>query len=137
MPRHKRNFNTIYISERLKDCLHFLSYCPLTTVIAPMGYGKTTAVNWYLEEREKAEDISVVRISVYSDNLMIFWKSVQDAFAYSGFDFLTEYPCPSDMAGSSMLTDDLCHELSGKKPCYIFIDDNNSITFGSFDITLT
>lgn len=123
MPRHKRNFNTIYISERLKDCLHFLSYCPLTTVIAPMGYGKTTAVNWYLEEREKAEDISVVRISVYSDNLMIFWKSVQDAFTYSGFDFLMEYPCPSDMAGSSMLTDDLCHELSGKKPCYIFIDD--------------
>lgn len=123
MPKRKRNLNNIYISERLRDCLSLISSCPLTTVIAPMGYGKTTAVNWYLEECEKNEEIFVVRISVYSDNLMIFWKSVQDAFAYSGFDFLKEYPCPSDMAGSGMLTDDLCHELAGDKPCYIFIDD--------------
>lgn len=49
-----------------------------------MGYGKTTAVNWYLEERAKAEEVFVIRISVYSDNLAIFWRSVQDAFTHAG-----------------------------------------------------
>ncbi len=39
--------------------------CAMTTVVAPMGYGKTTAVNWYLSERAKAETLRIIRISVY------------------------------------------------------------------------
>ena len=81
MPKPKRNLNTICISERLQESLRPLSRCAMTTVVAPMGYGKTTAVNRYLAERAKAEALNVIRISVYSDNLAIFWKSVQDAFA--------------------------------------------------------
>lgn len=68
--------------------------------VAPMGYGKTTAVNWYLEQRAKAEALNVIRISVYSDNLEIFWKSVQNAFARAGFDFLRDYTFPTDAAGN-------------------------------------
>ena len=75
MPKPKWNLNTIYISERLQESLRPISRCALTTVVAPMGYGKTTAVNWYLEQRAKAEAINVIRISVYSDNLEIFWKA--------------------------------------------------------------
>ena len=78
MPKAKWNLNTIYISERLQESLRPISRCAMTTVVAPMGYGKTTAVNWYLEERAKAETLKMIRISVYSDNLAIFWKSVQD-----------------------------------------------------------
>ena len=88
-----------------------------------MGYGKTTAVNWYLEERAKAGPLRVVRISVYSDNLAIFWRSAQDAFARAGIDLLREYACPTDAAGGGLLADDLCHELAGETPCYLFIDD--------------
>lgn len=88
-----------------------------------MGYGKTTAINWYLAERTKREELCVIRINVYSDNLAIFWKSVQDAFTREGFRFLREYPCPSDAAGGSLSADDLCHELNVKKSFYIFIDD--------------
>ena len=128
MARRKWNLNTIYISERLQECLRPISRCVLTTVVAPMGYGKTTAVNWYLEERAKAEEVLVIRISVYSDNLAIFWRSVQDAFSHAGLDFLRDYPCPTDTASGSMLTDDLCHELTGKNPCYIFIDDFHLLT---------
>ena len=128
MARRKWNLNTIYISERLQECLRPISRCVLTTVVAPMGYGKTTAVNWYLEERAKAEEVLVIRISVYSDNLAIFWRSVQDAFSHVGLDFLRDYPCPTDTASGSMLTDDLCHELTGKNPCYIFIDDFHLLT---------
>ena len=44
MPKAKWNLNTIYISERLQESLRPISRCALTTVVAPMGYGKTTAV---------------------------------------------------------------------------------------------
>ena len=128
MPKPKWNLNTIYISERLQESLRPISRCALTTVVAPMGYGKTTAVNWYLEQQAKAHSLRIVRISVYSDNLAIFWKSVQDAFARAGFDFLRDYTCPTDAAGGGLLTDELCHELAGETACYIFIDDFHLLT---------
>lgn len=112
MPKLKWNLNTIYISERLQESLRPISRCVLTTV-----------VNWYLEQRAKVQSLRIVRISVYSDNLAIFWKSVQDAFARAGFDFLLDYTCPTDAAGGGLLADDLCHELAGETDCYIFIDD--------------
>lgn len=74
MSRQKWNLNTIYISERLKACLRPVSDCALTTVVAPMGYGKTTAINWFLDEQGKMDVLCLIRISVYSDNLAIFWK---------------------------------------------------------------
>lgn len=123
MSKPKRNLNTIYISERLQESLRPISRCAMTTVVAPMGYGKTTAVNWYLSERARTDAAKIIRISVYSDNLVIFWKSVQEAFTRAGFDFLRDYPCPTDAAGSGLLADDLCHELAGETSCYIFIDD--------------
>lgn len=128
MPKPKWNLNTIYISERLQESLRPISRCAMTTVVAPMGYGKTTAVNWYLEERTKAETLKIIRISVYSDNLAIFWKSVQEAFARVGFPFLREYPCPTDAAGGGLLVDDLYHALAGETSCYIFIDDFHLLT---------
>ena len=121
MPKPRWKLNTIYISERLQESLRPISRCTMTTVVAPMGYGKTTAVNWYLEERAKAETLKIIRISVYSDNLAIFWKSVQEAFARAGFPFLREYPCPTDAAGGGLMVDDLCHELAGETSCYISI----------------
>ena len=45
MAKRKRDLNTVYISERLWESLRPISRCALTTVMAPMGYGKTTAVN--------------------------------------------------------------------------------------------
>ena len=109
MPKPKWNLNIVYISERLQESLRPISRCAMTTVVAPMGYGKTTAVNWYLEERAKAGPLRVVRISVYSDNLAIFWRSAQDAFARAGIDLLREYACPTDAVSF----------------CYGFVSDSN------------
>ena len=128
MPKPKWNLNTIYISERLQESLRPISRCAMTTVVAPMGYGKTTAVNWYLGERAKSETLKIIRISVYSDNLAIFWKSVQEAFARAGFDVLCNYPCPTDAAGGGLLVDDLCHSLADETTCYLFIDDFHLLT---------
>ena len=128
MPKAKWNLNTIYISERLQESLRPISRCAMTSVVAPMGYGKTTAVNWYLAERAKAEALHIIRISVYSANLAIFWKSTQEAFARAGFPFLRDYPCPTDAAGGGLLVDDLCHALADETPCYLFIDDFHLLT---------
>lgn len=95
MPKRSWNLNTVYISERLQECLRPISRCALTTVVAPMGYGKTTAVNWYLLERAKLDEAAVVRISVYSDNLAIFWKSVQRPFPTRGSIFARLTPAPT------------------------------------------
>lgn len=156
MPKPKWNLNTIYISERLQESLRPISRCAMTTVVAPMGYGKTTAVNWYLAERARVEGTgrtvrdareklvertdleetsrplretpTIIRISVYSDNLAILWRSVQDAFARAGLDFLRDYSCPTDAAGAGLLVDDLCHALVGEASCFIFIDDFHLLT---------
>lgn len=45
--------NTIYISERVQERLRPARYAALTVLVAPMGYGKTTAVEWYLQSRER------------------------------------------------------------------------------------
>lgn len=72
--------------------------------------------------------LCLIRISVYSDNLAIFWKSVQVAFKRAGFDFLEDYACPEDVAGAGLLIEDMCHELSKTGSCYIFIDDFHLLT---------
>ena len=127
MPKRKHGFNTVYISERLQESLRPISHCALSTIIAPMGYGKTTAADWYLEKKED-DGATVIRISVYSDNLAVFWRSVQEAFFHAGIDLLRDYPCPVDAVGGSMLIDDLCHVLGSERECCIFIDDFHLLT---------
>ena len=73
MKQRKNNLiNTIYISDRLQKCLQPVFQSTLTTIIAPMGYGKTTAVNWFLAKQMKREQAILVRISICSGNLSIF-----------------------------------------------------------------
>ena len=69
MQNHKVNLNTLYLSDKLQAELRMISRCPLTLVVAPMGYGKTTAVNWYLDECAQVPGTKVLRINVYSNSL--------------------------------------------------------------------
>ena len=127
MNRRKKDLNTIYISERMQEALRNIARCPLTEVVAPMGYGKTTAVGWYLKDRAEAERAVIIRISIYSDNKQIFWKSTQKAFSEAGFPLLSEYEFPSELSESVMLAEDICSMLDIDRACYIFIDDFHSI----------
>ena len=130
MPRTKRSLNAVYISERVQECLRPISRCPLTAVVAPMGYGKTTAVNWFLNRRAKEDRAEVIRVSIYDDDLPLFWKRVQNAFACQGLPFLSEYPCPADRESAALLEDELCRTLAGERPCYIFLDDFHLLSDG-------
>lgn len=122
MPR-KQSLSTIYIPTHLQKTMKQISECALTTVVAPMGYGKTTLVNHFLDSQAKKQDIRVIRISIYSDNLTVFWRSAQEAFRYEGYNFLDEHSCPSDLISGNILMDAVCRALSGEKEIYIFIDD--------------
>lgn len=95
MLRQKPELNIIYISERMRHSLQPVARSSLTAVVAPMGYGKTTAINWYLNERGR-EGAAVLRVSIYSANRAIFWKSLQKAFAQAGLTVLEGYECPTD-----------------------------------------
>ena len=77
MARYRTDMNSIYISPRAQEALDPIAQCPLTTVVAPMGYGKTTAVNWYLDECAQVPGTKVLRINVYSNSLPIFWHLFQ------------------------------------------------------------
>lgn len=120
MARIRHDLNTIYISGRLQESLRPVSHCALTAIVAPMGYGKTTAVNWFLAREAPPH---CIRISVYSAHLAILWRSAQEAFAHAGFPFLRDYDCPVDAAGAGLLADGLCRGLAGPEPCYLFLDD--------------
>lgn len=87
-----------------------------------MGYGKTTAINWYLNERGR-EGAAVLRVSIYSANRAIFWKSLQKAFAQAGLTVLEGYECPTDASGAALLLDDLCTALAGEREIDLFLDD--------------
>ena len=122
MLRQKPELNTIYISERMRHSLQPVARSSLTAVVAPMGYGKTTAINWYLNERGR-EGAAVLRVSIYSANRAIFWKSLQKAFAQAGLTVLEGYECPTDASGAALLLDDLCTALAGEREIDLFLDD--------------
>lgn len=124
MPRSKSNINAIYISERIQECLRPITESDMTTIVAPMGYGKTTAANWYLNKRSDDGD-TVLRISVYSDNRELFWKSFRRAFQSTpaGIQMQEmEFPTTSTALGllSELLQENLSNE---KRQYYLFIDD--------------
>lgn len=75
MAKGKSNLNSIYIFRRMEEYLRPISHYALTTVTAPMGYGKTTAVNWFLTQKMKREQAIVIRISIYSDNILYSGKA--------------------------------------------------------------
>ena len=68
--------NTIYISERVQERLRPARYAALTVLVAPMGYGKTTAVEWYLQSRERDAAAICVRANAYSDSVPLFWDGL-------------------------------------------------------------
>lgn len=71
------NLNRIFITERLKHRLNEINNHPLTTVIAPMGFGKTTAVSWWEKRQVKSHsNTTILRQIIVTDNLNLFAKLI-------------------------------------------------------------
>ena len=108
MAKRKPDTGAIYISPRLRASLEPVGRCALTVVTAPMGYGKTTAVNWFLGTQPPG---CAIRISIYSDSLPALWQSGRRAFRDAGLTALEGFECPGDPASAGLLADTLCREL--------------------------
>ena len=52
--------NSIYISPRLASRLAEAEYGQVTTIVAPMGYGKSTAVRWWMDRWVQAHPETVI-----------------------------------------------------------------------------
>ena len=91
MSKKKYNLNTIYISERLQENLKPISQSAFTAVTAPMGYGKKTAISWYLDKQSKNGNSCVIRISIYSDNQALQRQMPSERSARKQTDYQNKY----------------------------------------------
>ena len=78
------HLNITYLSERLQEALCDIFQYSVTTVTAPMGYGKTTAVSAFLKQAEN-DGVSVRRQSIYGDTSASFWKGFCRLFSEPPF----------------------------------------------------
>ncbi len=119
------NLRTLYLSERIREILRHIRSYAMTAVVAPMGYGKTTALNWYLEGQEREHGAVVLRLSVYSDNLQMFRKQFLNAFASTELWVDLQNVDLSENGAELPLMMDLLEEYLQAHPedHYLFIDD--------------
>lgn len=121
------HLNDIFISQRLKQRLNEINNYPLTTVIAPMGFGKTTAVNWWAKRQAKSQtDAVILRQVIVTGSITDFWTGFCRAF--KGYPALTEQMkalgYPRDATAISMLAELLDDALSPSPgQIYIVMDD--------------
>lgn len=67
--------NTTYISEALSEKLSHIPAYPITTIVAPIGYGKTRAVSWWAETcRKRLPEALILRQMIVTDSLTDFWR---------------------------------------------------------------
>ncbi len=124
MPRYAKDINAIYISERMQENLRHIKESSMCSIVAPMGYGKTTAALWYLDERREKGD-AVFRVNIYSSDVNLFWQSFCSAFRgtelgerLQGTDF------PIGQTAVNLLIQNMMDYLNTQeKDVYLLIDD--------------
>ena len=117
-----KKLNSLYFSVRLQQLLAQLALAGTTLVVAPMGYGKTLAVNHFLQAQEQSGQL-VIRQSIYGAGREAFWQGVQRAWETEQLGAaLAQQSMPVD-ANSRALILELFAKLLPKQACYWFIDD--------------
>ena len=117
-----KRLNNLYYSKRIKELLAELQTAGTTLVVAPMGYGKTLAVQYFLQEQERCGK-KVLRQSIYGAGAEAFWQGV--CHSWQGTELgaaLLQQSLPAD-ANAGTLVLELFRQLLPQKPVYWFIDD--------------
>ena len=87
-----------------------------------MGYGKTTAVEWYLQSRERDAAAICVRANAYSDSVPLFWDGLCRALERAGFAELAGFPARRTRQAGPVL--ELARpDAGGGAGCVLFLDD--------------
>ncbi len=117
----------IFITQRLKSRLSEIAKYPITTIIAPMGYGKTTAVKWWSTRRTKSNLSSLFfKQLIVSDSVTDFWTGFCRMFrGIPGlYEQLTALAYPRDIQSLAMYSEILNSAFSGCKEDLFFIFDD-------------
>lgn len=117
-----KKLNSLYFSARLQQLLAQLPLAGTTLVVAPMGYGKTLAVNHFLQAQEQSGQV-VIRQSIYGAGREAFWQGVQRAWETEPLGAaLAQQSMPVDTNSRALILE-LFAKLLPKQACYWFIDD--------------
>ncbi len=119
--------NDIYITQRLKRKLSEIGGYPITTVIAPMGYGKTTAVKWWSTRRTKHNESSqFFKQIVMTNSVTDFWIGFCRMFRDFPdlYEQLLTLTYPKDVQSLAICSELFHDALSNyEKDIYFIIDD--------------
>lgn len=117
-----KRLNNLYYSKRIKELLAELQTAGTTLVVAPMGYGKTLAVQYFLQEQERCGK-RVLRQSIYGAGAESFWQGVCHSWQNTELGAaLLQQSLPAD-ANAKTLVLELFRQLLPQEPVYWFIDD--------------
>lgn len=121
------HLNNIYITDRLKQQLSEIDRHLITTIIAPMGYGKTTAVRWWAKYQTKYNaDAVILRQMIVTDSVTDFWSGFCRAFrSYPALaEQMKALGYPEDTRSMSMLAEllDDALEESGRQIHFVLDD---------------
>lgn len=75
----KSRLNCIYVPKPLEEKLQRIRTCPLTTIVAPAGYGKSTAIRHFCGGLPP--ETLILRQSVVSESAADFWKGFAEMFS--------------------------------------------------------
>lgn len=112
-----KRLNNLYYSKRIKELLAELQTAGTTLVVAPMGYGKTLAVQYFLQEQERCGK-KVLRQSIYGAGAEAFWQGVCHSWQNTELGAaLMQQSLPAD-ANAGTLVLELFRQLLPQEPVY-------------------
>ena len=118
-----KKLNHTFISSHLKDALNAVSEYTLTSVTAPMGYGKSTAINWFLDQVSTGNDCQIFRVNIYSDSTGLFWRGFQASLETADPE-LQKFSYPGNTEEVILLAEHLAEFFrSYSGTSYLFLDD--------------
>ena len=129
------NTKALYFTDLIKNKLDKIKEFPLTIVIAPMGYGKTTAVKKYLYD----SSMTVLWHTIYDGSIIDFWmgfgeciekvdKEIANSLEQMGFP--TDITLKREMAK-------LIKKINFETDMFLVIDDYHFVNSEEVDKLLT
>lgn len=71
------HLNDIFITKRLQEAAENMAEYKLSTVVAPMGYGKSTFINWFTGELKKKDPETIVlRQELLGESTSDMWEGL-------------------------------------------------------------
>ncbi len=117
-----KRLNSLYYSVRLQALLEQAVGAGTTLVVAPMGYGKTLAMQYFLQGRQQRGAI-VLRQSIYGAAGEAFWQGACRVWQGTELgEVLAQQQQPAD-ANARALVLELFARLLPESEVYWFIDD--------------